>query len=116
MKGIPGGSFHEFGLLILNKFPDRFVNKPKGRDTAVSKTPAPIPRDACRPAMNAADRPTSDPNNATPSTLPVCRVALSTPQRYPSATFHAAEQRRCQWRHQQSETVLIAINCMQIAQ
>ena len=37
--------------------------------------------------MKAEDCPTSAPNNATPSTLPVCRVAFSTPAAMPERDF-----------------------------
>ena len=37
--------------------------------------------------MKAPDRLTNEPNKATPSTLPVCRVALSTPAAMPERDF-----------------------------
>ncbi|MBW7965762.1 hypothetical protein HYH07_25795 [Bradyrhizobium sp. BR 10261] len=37
--------------------------------------------------MNALFSPTSDPNRATPSTLPVCRVAFNTPAARPDLDF-----------------------------
>jgi hypothetical protein len=48
---------------------------------AASSRQAQITSAACAPDMKAPDRPISEPNNATPSTLPVCRVELSTPKR-----------------------------------
>ena len=54
---------------------------------AASNTPAEMISDACAPAMNAPDWPTSEPNKATPSTLPVCRVALRTPAAMPERDF-----------------------------
>lgn len=60
---------------------------------AASSTPAEMTSDACRPVMNMLDWPTSDPNNATPSTLPVWRVALEYAGSDPGARFlDAAEQ------------------------
>lgn len=41
--------------------------------------------EACRPVMKFPA--TSEPNSATPSTLPVCRVALSTPAAMPERAF-----------------------------
>src|SRR5579862_8529419 len=54
---------------------------------AASRTPAEIVSEACMPAMKALDCPISDPNSATPSTLPVCRVALRTPAAIPERDF-----------------------------
>src|ERR1700753_352336 len=50
---------------------------------AVSRTAAEIASAACVPAMKALACPISEPNSATPSTLPVCRVELSTPASMP---------------------------------
>src|SRR5256885_16293452 len=50
---------------------------------AASRTAAEMTSEACNPVMNAPAWPARDPNRATPSTLPVWRVALSTPAAMP---------------------------------
>ena len=54
---------------------------------ANNSTAAEIINDACMPVMKVPVWPTSEPNRATPSTLPVWRVAFSTPAAIPARDF-----------------------------
>ena len=83
---------------------------------AASSTPAEMVSDACSPVMKALDWPTNEPNKATPSTLPVCRVALSTPAAIPERDFSTLPSKvDVSGGTSNPRPVLIAINCMQIA-
>jgi hypothetical protein len=46
-----------------------------------------ITSEVCAPANERVVPPTSEPNKATPCTLPVCRVAFSTPAAMPDRDF-----------------------------
>ena len=67
--------------------------------------------------MKVPDWLTSEPNNATPSTLPVCRVALSTPAAMPERDFSTLPSNvDVNGGTNNPSPLLIAINCAQIAQ
>ena len=67
--------------------------------------------------MKEPDRLTSEPSSATPSTLPVCRVAFSTPAAMPERDFSTLPSNvDVNGGTSKPRPVLIAINCRQIAQ
>ena len=67
--------------------------------------------------MKLPDWLTSDPNKATPSTLPVCRVALSTPAAMPERDFSTLPSNvDVNGGTSNPSPLLIAISCAQIAQ
>ena len=67
--------------------------------------------------MNALSDATSEPNSATPRTLPVCRVALSTPAAMPERAFSTLPSKvEVRGGTSRPSPPLIAIICAKIAQ
>ena len=62
-----------------------------------------MPQRGADAGMKPAGPPSSEPNKATPSALPVWRMALSTPEATPEyCLVDAPQQRRGQWRNEQT--------------